>query len=240
MRFYLGAHMPRWLERLKVPLFVSRRRLVTYKQLPRAAAPWALDSGGFTELSSFGRWTLSPEEYVEEVHRYRDEVGGMEWAAIQDWMCEPWIIQKTGLSVEEHQRRTLANYERLLVLAPALPWTPVLQGWSRPDYLRHLAWYRAAGHRLERLPVVGVGSVCRRQASNEAGAIVRELAYEGLRLHGFGFKINAFVAGFHRYLASSDSMAWSAAARREPRLEGCSHRGNCANCARLRASPAAG
>ncbi len=62
--FLLGTHQPGWLGRPeiaagRVPLFVSDRRLRVYRQLPRAAAPWAADSGGFTELQKYGRWTVT-------------------------------------------------------------------------------------------------------------------------------------------------------------------------------------
>ena len=34
------------------------------------------------------------------------------WATF-DFFCEPWIVAKMGLSVEEHQRSTLENYLEL-------------------------------------------------------------------------------------------------------------------------------
>ena len=60
-------------------------------------------------------------------------------------MCEPFIIAKTGLSVREHLRRTVASYLRLKELAPDLPFIPVLQGWQLADYLECAAMYEAAG-----------------------------------------------------------------------------------------------
>lgn len=229
MIFYLGAHHPGWLRRAGVPLFISRRRLVEYVTMPRAAAPWALDSGGFTELTLHGRWTIDPRAYVDEVRRYRDEVGHLTWAAIQDWMCEPWLLAKTGLSVERHQELTIDSYARLLDLDPDLPWMPVLQGWRVADYLRHRDAYAARGFDLARCPIVGVGSVCRRQKTDEAAEIIAEIRAGGVeRLHGFGFK----TVGLQRVgagLASSDSMAWSFHARHRPPLDGCTH-ANCANC----------
>jgi hypothetical protein len=123
-----------------------------------------------------GRWTLTPEEYVAAVRRYATEIGRLDWAAPQDWMCEPFILAKTGLSVEEHQRRTVANYLRLKELAPDLPFIPVLQGWEQADYLACAAMYETAGVDLAAAPLVGVGSVCRRQATDEIGAIMRALA----------------------------------------------------------------
>jgi hypothetical protein len=51
VRFWLGTHMPNWLDETATPLFVSHRRLAKRRRLPRARGPWALDSGGFTELN---------------------------------------------------------------------------------------------------------------------------------------------------------------------------------------------
>ena len=56
------------------------------------------------------------------VRRYADEIGNLAWAAAQNWMCEPWIVEETGLSVAEHQRRTIENYLELRTKAPELPW----------------------------------------------------------------------------------------------------------------------
>jgi hypothetical protein len=327
-RFYLGTHRPDWLAKVGVPLFVSRRQLARYKRLPRAIAPWALDSGGFTELAEHGRWTLTPAEYVAEVRRYAREVGGLAWAAIQDWMCEPQVIHGlvverpaklcpacakakrrlsgkaptmrvtalaaderpawaclacdhtelgarprirvrpwrewaartgaalaaavaradalgidavvafhgTGLSVDEHQRRTLENWQELRTLAPEIPWAPVIQGWELIDYMRHAEAYEAAGTRLATLPIVGVGSVCRRQHSAQAESIFRVLWRRGIAIHGFGLKQKG-LARSAQYLASADSLAWSYNGRRNAPLEGCPHSRsdrppkNCANCA---------
>ena len=79
--FLLGTHQPGWLRKARVPLFVSDTRLREYKTLPHAAAPWSLDSGGFTELQRNGAWTVSPAEYIARVRRYRDEIGHLAWAA---------------------------------------------------------------------------------------------------------------------------------------------------------------
>jgi hypothetical protein len=103
----LGAHMPHWLAELDVPLFVSHRRLAGRRTLPRARTGWALDSGGFTELSMFGGWRTAAEDYVAAVRRYATEIGNLEWAAPMDWRCEPVMLAKTGLDVPDHQRRTV-------------------------------------------------------------------------------------------------------------------------------------
>lgn len=241
--FFLGCPEPSWLGLVDVPLFVSHNRLSrrsSRSPLPRARGPWALDSGGFTELQRHGRWRIGPEEYIAAVRRYRDEIGHLVWAAPQDWMCEPLIIHGgraghqefvgTHLSVAEHQERTVENFIYLRDHAPDLPFIPVLQGWTLSDYLACVELYEQAGVDLTEYPLVGLGSVCRRQATGEIGEITGALAGRGLRLHGFGVKSK----GLERYsgnLVSADSMAWSMNARMEPKRTGCTHRAkNCASC----------
>lgn len=214
-----------------MPLFVSHRRLVGRKTFPRAIGPWALDSGGYTELSMFGRWQTEVEEYVEAVAKYGEEIGGLEWAAPMDWMCEPHMIEKTGLSVREHQERTVANF---LELRDRGPFVPVLQGQTLEDYEACIAMYDAAGVDLRDAPLVGLGTVCRRQREPEIARIVHELGAYGLQMHGFGMKSRGLARVGH-VLASADSMAWSTAGRmewqhRKRRKCGGEHRGGCANC----------
>lgn len=212
--FYLGTHRPYWLPKTTVPLFISHRTLKDYKKLPVAAGTWALDSGGFTEINLYGEWRTTPAEYVRAVRRYASEVGRLAWASRQDWMNEPVVLAKTGLTVEEHQRRTVDNYLELRTLAPDLPFIPVIQGWLPDDYLRCADLYDEAGIDLVAEKIVGVGTVCRRQDSTQGDLILTGLAERGLSLHGFGVKLN----GLRRYahaLTSADSMAWSYGARQD-------------------------
>ncbi|MFD1935135.1 hypothetical protein ACFSKW_27035 [Nonomuraea mangrovi] len=214
MRFYLGTHQPNWLARIPdVPLMLSHRRLASMRRLPIAVSRWALDSGGFTELSLHGGWTTDPVVYGIAVRRYQQEIGNLDWAAPQDWMCEPQMLRRTGRSVGEHQRLTVQNYLRLR--EQSVPVIPVLQGWRLADYLHCVDLYGKAGVDLTAVPLVGVGSVCRRQHTGEIAEITSTLADQGLALHGFGVK----TSGLGRYgdaLASADSMAWSLRGRYLP------------------------
>lgn len=237
MRFYLGAPEPSWLRReefIGVPLFVSERRIGRLKTLPRAVTRWALDSGGFSEIDKYGKWMTTPEHYVGRVQRYVDEVGMLDWASPQDWMCEPQMLEKTGKTVAEHQALTVANLLDLRELAPELPFIPVLQGWEPVDYLRHVELYEWAGVDLTREPLVGVGSVCRRESMPVAEVIFEQLAALGLSLHGFGLKKKG-VRTNRRRLRSSDSMAWSYRARMkgEPLPECMGKHKNCNYCPRF-------
>jgi hypothetical protein len=234
MKFYLGTHQPGWLNWVGVPLFVSDRRLRGYKTLPRAAAPWALDSGGFTELSMRGSWESgpTPAEYVRRINRYARNVGQLEWAAPQDWMCEDPVLRRTGLTVREHQRRTIDNWYALEAHIPLVPIRKVVQGKTEDDYVRHVEMYRAAGIDLTDEPLVGVGSVCRRQGTAEVTRIFKALHDVGVtQLHGFGLKKIGLARNTH-LLTSADSMAWSFDARRKPALADCIGHRNCANCPR--------
>jgi hypothetical protein len=130
-------------------------------------------------------------------------------------MCEPWIVEKTGLSVLEHQRRTVSNFLELRDLAPDVRIKPVLQGWTLDDYRRCLELYADAGVDLTSFDTVGIGSVCRRQATDEIGQIVKAMHAEGIRLHGFGVK-SAGLRKYAKYLTSADSMAWSFRGRHVP------------------------
>jgi len=207
---------------------VSVRRLMKRNQLPKARGPWALDSAGFSELSIHGEWTIPVKTYVEEVRRYIACIGNLQWASIRDWMTEPVIRKKTGLTVEEHQQRTLDSYQELLALAPEVPWAPVLQGWTVVEFWEHANQYQKAGINLANAPVVGVGSVCRRQSTLRAGAIFATLQDVGAKLHGFGLKTKG-LPSCADFLWSADSLAWSFRARRSPPLEGCDHE-HCNNC----------
>lgn len=216
MFFYLGTHEPTWLSKSHVPLFLSAIRLAgrCKRKLPRARVRWALDSGGYSCLTTHGRHLWTAEEYAALVRKWAEEIGNLDWAAVQDWMTEAEALAATGLTIEEHQRRTVQSYADLKRIAPELPWLPVLQGQSRDDYFRHLEMYAAAGFDLTDGRTVGIGSVCRREDDREAVAIIRELAARGVVLHAFGFKTTG-VEKVADVIASSDSLAWSSGARHQ-------------------------
>jgi hypothetical protein len=261
--FYLGTHRPGWLwdGSVDVPLMVSDRWLREYAALhPATVHEWSLDSGAFSELSAYGAWTVSPREYCERVARYDREIGGLAWAGPQDWMCEPEIIRGgrvsptviapgTGLSVAEHQRRTVASYLELTAMWPQFsdteaPFVPVLQGYAPGDYEVCRELYEAAGVDLGTMPLVGVGSVCRRSSAAEICDIVSVVADMSLNSHWFGVKLAGVrLAGLRTGTeitpsglvecgpASLDSLAWSMDARYGERLPGCTHKAaKCGGC----------
>lgn len=229
MDFYLGTHEPSWLHRTDVPLFVSAVRLRLRRTFQKAKGRMAFDSGGFSELQVHGKWTVAARQYAEEMRCWAEEIGMPDFAAIQDWMCEPHMLAKTGKTVAEHQKLTIESYATLRQLAPEIPWLPVLQGWQPDDYESHVERYRTAGFDLAKLPRVGVGSVCRRQGTFDGARIIHRVADLGIKIHAFGVKVDG-LALYGDRIASADSMTWSFIARkRRIRLPGCTH-STCANC----------
>lgn len=213
--FYLGTHQANWLWNggAQGPMFVAAHRMQRRSTFPAATVPFALDSGGFNHLLREGRWTTSPREYAEHAQRIKVETGKLEWAAVQDWVCAPPVLEKTGKTVLEHQQRTIESYFELRHLAPRVRWVPALQGISKGDYLRHVEMYRDAGVVLEDLDLVAVGAVASRQTSPEVIETLEELSGRGMALHGFGIQLEGLRRSLP-YLRSSDSMAWSYQARR--------------------------
>jgi hypothetical protein len=233
--YYLTTHHPGWLwdPAADFPLFVSHRRLMTYRTLRPATHGWALDSGAYTELSLHGHWTIGAREYAGAVARYDRDIGRLEWAATQDWLCGPPVLARTGQTVEEHQQRTVANFLELQALWPEYsdsesPFMPPLQGWTLAQFERCAEIYLASGVQLEDYPIVGLGSIAARSDTPEVEAIVRTFT-PSLALHGFGVKVKGLLR-YGRRLTSADSLAWSYQARRLPPMPGHTAHINCANC----------
>jgi hypothetical protein len=229
--FYLGVPEPSWAQFVGVPVFVSRNRLIRrVGKLDPSPVPWAMDSGGFTEITQHGGWRISSREYGREAEYFAQRMGKPDWAAPQDWMCEDVALKKTGKTLREHQRLTTKNFLELRERQRAVHFIPVLQGRDLADYLRHVEDYAREGIDLRREKVVGVGSVCRRKGCNAADELLRALAGLGLKLHAFGLS----SLGLRRaadVIVSADSMAWSDVARIERRRAGDHrHAGDCRNC----------
>lgn len=215
MTFFVGLHQPSDCRRFE-RAFVSVNRL-RYRKSDFRVRDWILDSGAFSELVRLGAYRDGVGHYAAQIHRWQ-RCGRLLAAVSQDYMCEPVMLAKTGLSILAHQQLTTERYRALRALVRGTYVMPVLQGYAPQDYVRHL---RAYGRLLPRGAWVGVGSVCKRNADVEAiravlSAILRARA--DLRLHGFGLKTTALREhAIRTLLHSADSMAWSFHARRHGR-----------------------
>lgn len=218
MRFFTGLHHPADSQHFE-SAFVSINAIRKRKS-PIPAKDWIMDSGAFTEISTHGHYRHGVGEYAAEIRKWATNGSGRLLAAVaQDWMCEPHIVTLTGLTVAEHQRRTIERYDELLTHDLAGTYVlPVIQGYRIAEYVEHLLAY---GDRLGPGAWVGVGSICKRNGKpREIAAVLWSIKAlrPDLRLHGFGLKTTSLsdpqVRGL---LDTADSMAWSYNARRNGR-----------------------
>jgi len=212
-QFFIGCS-PSQAANIINPDFPAAGAMVSVNQLRKRKSDfevdnWIMDSGAFTEISKYGEYRYSVEEYLAQIKRWA-KCGNILAAVAQDWMCEPFVLNRTGLSISEHQRLTIERYKSLLCLNPPVTIMPVLQGYQVSDYLKNLYDY---GPLIGKGFWVGVGSVCRRNGSpGEIVDILRSIKMirPDLRLHGFGLKQIALEnATVRELLYSCDSMAWS-------------------------------
>lgn len=215
MTFFTGLHQPSDAKHVS-PAFISINRLRTRKSA-FSVKEWIMDSGAFRELLDHGGYRFPVQEYADQIRRWKDN-GELLAAVAQDYMCEPIMLAKTGLTVADHQRLTIERYDALLHCDTGVYIMPVLQGYEADEYVQHIRQY---GERLKQGAWVGVGSVCKRNADPRAIlAVLIAIKTErpDLLLHGFGLKTIALANGIVRALLhTADSMAWSFSARKNGR-----------------------
>ncbi len=184
----------------------------------------ALDSAGFVAMSKYGGYPWTVEQYIGLAKAFP-----WAWWASMDYCCEPEIADSREV-VEERVEKTFKRYVDCIQEAQrqgcSFP-MPVLQGWKPSDYLESA---RLLTDRFGHLPpLVGVGSVCRRDLKGPAGllAVVGLLDDElppHVQLHLFGVKGALLRHIDSSRIASMDSMAWDYRARRRCRDEGIPYR----------------
>lgn len=207
----MGLHQPSDAQHFGA-CFVSVNRIRNRKSA-FAVGDWIMDSGAFTTIKTHGGYPHPVSEYAAQIRRWKDN-GNLLAAASQDYMCEADMLERTGLTIADHQRLTIERYDALLAEDTGVYILPVLQGYAPQDYVAHIRQY---GDRLAVGAWVGVGSVCKRNGNPSAiAAVLWSIKQErpDLRLHGFGLKQTALGSSLVvRMLHSADSMAWSFAAR---------------------------
>jgi hypothetical protein len=216
VKFFIGLHQCRLVRHFRRAC-VSINALKRHGIMRKSPVPVQtdteilLDSGAFTELALHGEYRQSPFAHAQTLGAAIRLFHNCNLIAVaQDYMCEPFMLKKTGGTVRDHQRLTIERYDQLMLHGPPCPVMPVLQGYEMVDYVRHLHNY---GTRLRVGAWVGIGSVCKRnRRPHEIVHILDAIKRErpDLRLHGFGVKKTALLhPGVRDLLHSADSMAWS-------------------------------
>lgn len=166
-----------------------------------------VDSGGYSLMLAEGEHN-TVGEYLNYVER-----ADAELFAVQDYPCEPEILDKYGRTVLHQQELTVEAACQVLGRAEdrgidAEP-VSVVQGWEPREYAHHVDRLREEGALTE---YVGIGSICRRGATDEIREIIRtvdEVTPSRTKLHAFGVKADLLAYdGVRERLVSSDSSAW--------------------------------
>jgi len=211
----VGLHRPsaaQHFDRVCISIAQLRDRKSSF-----AVKDWIMDSQAFSTILKYGGYPYPTAEYAAQIVRWKSN-GNLLAAVSQDYMCEPAMLAITGLSVADHQRLTIQRFDELAQAQTGVYIMPVLQGYTPDEYVCHVRQY---GERLAAGAWVGVGSVCKRNASPAQifdVLVAIKTERPDLKLHGFGIKRTALAWGTIRALLySADSMAWSFAARKQGR-----------------------
>ena len=205
--FYFGSasnHAQKACQRLEEPNVMLS--YVTNNNEPWDCERLFIDSGGYSLLYS-GEDHGSVDEYLRYIERVNPDI-----FALQDWPCEPHLRQEMDRSVSEHQEltaqrasETLEKLDRYDIDAQPVA---VLQGWHRDEYLDCIRLFDEYGVLTD---YIGIGSVCRRNATRDIRAVINSVHRElpNRDLHAFGVKTDVLVHDKTRNaLTSSDSLAF--------------------------------
>lgn len=112
-RFFVGLHQPADTVHFEA-CCISINRL-RGRRKPVGCDDVLVDSGAFTELARHGHYRHPVADYAAELHRlHTDGVVTIRAAVAQDYICEPAMLARTGLTIRAHQRLTIVRYDRLL------------------------------------------------------------------------------------------------------------------------------
>lgn len=185
-------------------------------RLPVIAAPVAVDTGAFAWFRNFTCYHFSAEQLADWIAGVRPRV---QWAVIPDRPTEDLEGDRAIRRAQDQTTEAIVHVLDTLLDVPWC-WTPVLQGRTLEDYLRHAIDLAGIIHDLAAVYAsrglsfrVGLGSLCRRGQSTEIRRIVAGVAavLPGVPLHLFGAKLDV-LAGWGnrpRTVVSCDSAAWN-------------------------------
>lgn len=172
-----------------------------------------IDSGGYSLMLDTGDHPPA-DEYLDYV-----ESADPEYFALQDFPCEPEVLEEYGRSVMNHREFSLEYSAQVLTYARerGLDSEPVavLQGWDPEDYRKCIDRYEQEGLLTD---TVGIGSVCRRHADADIRDVVLTVreAIPDRRIHAFGVKRDVLShPDVLDALDSADSLAYDWSYERE-------------------------
>lgn len=232
MKIYLGIYQIKHAQFAPQFMFSFNRLKNRKLSVPFNNYDWIMDSGAFSEINLNGKYTYTAQEYLHCVELHQPKM-----FFNMDYMCEPFVLKKTNLTIKEHQEKTIDNQIKITDLLKLFnikgEFAGCIQGWNINDYINHIDMLKSQRLITDNM---GVGSICRRHSEIEILNILQAIKKEipNIKLHGFGIKTNALKNPIiHKCLNSCDSMAWSFAGRYDKKLcINCEYPKviNCANC----------
>jgi hypothetical protein len=185
-------------------------------RLPLRQSSVAVDTGAFAWFRSFSTYHFSAMQFANWIAGVYPPVS---WAVIPDRPTED-LPDPKAVRVAQVQTSDAIYLVLETLLDVPWSWTPVLQGRTVMDYLRHAVdlaavlydlaeIYRHRGQTFR----VGIGSICRRDQTPEIRRIVAAVAavLPGLPLHFFGAKLDVLTGwgSRPRTVMSCDSATWN-------------------------------
>ena len=137
MIFYTGTHMINHAQYLPWCM-ISVNRLIKRKS-DFKVNDWIMDSGAYTNLVNHGEH-IQLEKYIDQINRWK-KCGDLNAAITQDYMCEPFVLAKTGKTIFQHQALTVERYALLRSMVSGAYIMPVLQGFKPQEYVAHVRHY---------------------------------------------------------------------------------------------------
>lgn len=227
-----GDALWRTARRLDAPVLISANALSIWERDTLGLRHWRafarqnlhlvwqhrvhLDGGGFVAAARY-------RGYPWSVDRYLDLAAAAPWVwfAAQDFCVEREVAPGRG-EVLDRISAMVRLYRECRIAARdrgiAARLLPVVRGLHAADYLRYLDRMPD----LSGVPVLGVGSMCRRHLEGDEGilrvvdTLDRALGREGPRLHLFGIKSAAMAElRGHPRVASFDPQAYGVQCRRD-------------------------
>jgi hypothetical protein len=184
---------------------------------------WMLDSGGYGQIVSSGRYEKTTREYVQFVKWCGDQVGKLVCAFQQDYPANEKVAEAIGTDVRGRVEHALCyeSVERYHETRKVMEeegcryWVaPVLQGRSIRDYLTNLLMVSGM---VPKGAIVGIGNL---KVKEHDPVFLRDLIMqirrkggEDLRLHALGigkqFVLDSTVGHtLRKELWSFDSSSW--------------------------------
>ncbi|BAK66623.1 hypothetical protein SLG_19480 [Sphingobium sp. SYK-6] len=182
----------------------------------------ALDSAGFVALSQYRGFPWATEAYLDLAASYP-----FRWFASMDYCVEPEIAPDRE-EVRDRISRTIrvnrdcwrGAHDRGI----AHRFMPVIRGRVAGDYEKCID---ALGDIIDAVPLIGIGSMCRRPVGGSDGVIaifehLDRILGSRTMIHGLGIKGTALskLRRLERRVASTDSQAFGLGSRIEARQRG--------------------